>query len=406
MTSAPLVHRFNKAVFELEEEKAFEYAAMASELAKRGVKIISFGIGQPDFQTPEHVVEEAVRALKAGFTRYVPPPGIPELREAIAEHASEFTGTGDIRPEEVMVLPGAKPGLFFTITAFVGPGDEVIVPDPGFPIYESVVRYAGGRPVFCELKAEEDFRMKPEHVQELITGRTKMIILNSPHNPTGAMCHPSDIKGILELAQEKGIIVLSDEVYDHYVYGEVPFKSVLSDPDWRDFVIYVNSFSKTWSMTGWRLGYVIADREVVKRLSLMAVNSYSCTCSFVQKAGVAALRGPMDFFKEVLSEYRRRRDLAVKLLSSIPGVEVKPAPGTFYLFPSVKEILAQTGLSTEELAIRVLKSKGVVMLPGVPGFPLKAGEGHLRFSYVVKPELIKEGVERFKEAVEELLSAS
>lgn len=206
--------------------------------------MISFGIGQPDFPTPEHVVEAAIKAMKEGFTKYVPPPGIPELREAIAEFVSDFTGAGDVKPDEVIVVPGAKAGLFFAIAAYVGPGDEVIVPDPGFPTYESVVRYAGGKPVFCELKAEEDFRIKPERVQELVTDRTKMIILNSPHNPTGGMCTPSDIRGLLELAKDEGIILLSDEVYDHYVYGEVPFLSVLSDPDWRDFVIYVKASAR------------------------------------------------------------------------------------------------------------------------------------------------------------------
>ena len=393
---------FSKAALELTMEKVFEYFDRAAALAEKGMEVISFGIGQPDFPTPEHICEAAKNAIDAGFTTYVSPPGIRELREAIAEHVSEFTGAGDVKPEEVIVLPGCKAAIFLAIASYVEPGDEVIVPDPGFPTYECVVRYAGGRPVFLPLREELDFRMTPEAVQDAITEKTKMVIVNSPHNPTGGMCTKTDIQGILEVAKEHGILVVSDEIYDHYVYdGE--FTSVLVDPEWRDFVLYLNGFSKTYSMTGWRLGYIVANAKAIERLTIFAVNNFSCTASFVQKAGVAAIKGPQDFFKRVLDEYKRRREAAYRAFKSIPGVKVRKSPGAFYIFPNIKEILKQTGLTTEQFAIKMLELKGVVTPPGVPSFPLKAGEGYLRVSYALPVEKIERGAERFREGVEELL---
>jgi aspartate aminotransferase len=390
----------SKRVLKLATELAFDYLAIAKEVAREGVEVISFGIGQPDFDTPDHIKEEAIKALKEGFTKYVAPPGIPELREAIAEYVSEFTGA-DVKPDEVIVLPGTKPGIYFSMMAYVEPGDEVIVPDPGFPVYESVVRYAGGKPVFVPLREENAFRMTPEAVQEAVTERTKMIILNSPNNPTGGMNSEADVKGVLEIAKRRGITVVSDEIYDHYVY-EGEHTSVLVDPDWRDFVLYLNGFSKTYSMTGWRLGYLIARKEVIDRLEILAVNTYSCTSSFVQKAGVAALKGPQNFFKQVLEDYRRRRDFIHEELNKIPGVKAKKPAGAFYIFPNVKQILKQTGLSTKEFTIKILKETGVVTLPGSPAFPLKAGEGYLRVSYALPIRTTKRGLEKFREGIEKL----
>ena len=393
---------FSNSVLQLEMEKAFEYLDKAREVASRGIDVISFGIGQPDMPTPEHIREAAKKALDEGFTGYVSPPGIPELREAIANYASEFTGAGDIKPEEVIVTPGGKGAIFMAIASYISPGDEVIVQDPGFPAYECTVRYAGGKPVFIPLKEEEGFRLTPEAVQEHITPKTKMIILNNPHNPTGSMCTKQDIQGILEIAKENGIIVLSDEIYDHFIY-EGQFHSVLEDPDWRDYILYLNGFSKTYSMTGWRLGYIITNAKAIERLTVFAVNNFSCVTSFAQKAAVVALTGPQDFFKAVLAEYRRRRDFTVEAFNSLPGVRVLKAPATFYLFPNVKEILEQTGMTTEQFSLKMLEEKGVVMPPGVPSFPLKAGEGYVRVSYVQPIERIKQGVERLRQGIEELL---
>lgn len=385
---------FSKPVLELKTAKTFEYSDMAAALAKKGMEVISFGIGQPDFPTPKHIVDAGIKALREGFTRYVSPPGIPELREEIAEYVSAFTGAGDVKPEETLVLPGAKPGMFFAIASYIKPGDDVIIPDPGFYSYDNVTRYAGGNPVFLPLKEESHFRMTPEGVQAAITDKTKMIILNSPHNPTGGMLTRSGIKGILELAKDRGILVASDEIYDHYTY-ENGFTSALSDPDWRDFVICVNGLSKTYSMTGWRLGYVVAGKETIRRFSLFAVNTFSCTTSFVQKAGIAALKGPQDFFGKILEDYRKRRDLMHRELNRVSGIRVEKPAGAFYIFPNIKDILERKKLTTEEFAMRLMGETGVVTLPG-SAFPRKAGEGYLRLSYALPTETIKDGLERFK----------
>ncbi|MDH5449893.1 MAG: pyridoxal phosphate-dependent aminotransferase [Candidatus Bathyarchaeota archaeon] len=395
MREGNLALSFGNSICELKPAGTFQYSRLASELAEKGKEIISFGIGEPDFPTPRHIVNAAINALRDGFTKYVPPQGIPEFREEIARHVSEFTGTGDIIPEETMVLPGAKQAIFLAIASYVEPGDEVVIPDPSFYSYEHLTRYAGGKPIFVPLKEENDFRMLPEDVQTLITNRTKMIIINSPHNPTGTVLTEADIRGILDLAKENSILVVSDEVYDHYIYEE-RFTSVLTDPEWRDFVVYINSLSKTYSMTGWRLGYIVANKEAINRFTLFAVNSYSCTTSFAQKAGVAALSGPQDFFVDILEKYRKRRDFLYHELNKIRGVRAKNPAGAFYIFPNIKEILEQRKLSTEEIVMQLLKKTGVVMLPGT-AFPHKAGEGYLRISYGLPIKDISKGLEKFKE---------
>lgn len=398
-----LLSNFQERVLALKSEAAFDYLALANELSRKGFRVISFGIGQPDFDTPDFIKEEAKKALDEGFTGYVEAPGIPELRETVAEYVNGFTGS-DVRPEEVIILPGAKPGIFFSALCFIGKGDEVIIPDPSFPVYESVVKHAGGKPVFVKLREENNFSLSPEDVQEVLSDRTKMIILNNPHNPTGSLMDPKDLKGILNLAKEKGIIVLSDEIYDRYVY-EGNFVSVLSDPDWRDYVIYVNGFSKTFSMTGWRLGYVIARREVIERMSVIALNTFSCTPGFIQRAGVVALKGPREVIEDRIREFKRRRDVIYNLLKSIPGVKVVKPRGAFYIFPNVKEILDRVKLTTEDLALNILKEVKVVTLPGT-AFPDRGGEGYLRLSFATNVENIKEGIARIKEYVESILSST
>lgn len=389
---------FSKSVFELKPAETFRYSRLAKELAKKGKEVISFGIGEPDFPTPKHIVDAAVQAVKDGFTRYVSPEGIPDFREEIARYVSDFTGSGDIKSKETMVLPGAKQAISIAIACYTEPGDEVIIPDPSFYSYEHLTRYAGGKPIFVPLREENDFRMLPDDVQAAVTNRTKVIILNFPHNPTGSVPTKSDVEGILEIAKKKGILVVSDEVYDHYVY-EREFTSVLTDPEWRDFVVYINSLSKTYSMTGWRLGYVVANEEAISRFSLFAVNSFSCTTSFVQKAGVAALSGPQRFFRSILQDYRKRRDFLYHELNTIDGVSAKNPAGAFYVFPNIKEILEGRKLSTGEFAIQLLEKTGVVMLPG-SAFPHNAGRGYLRVSYTLPIRYIKKGLERFKEFLE------
>lgn len=384
----------------LKPEEAFIYLVKAKELEKAGKKVISFGIGQPDFDTPDHIKKAAFKALKEGFTGYVDAQGIKELREAIAEYTNEFTGS-DVKPEEVIVLPGTKPGIYFSIMGFIGPGDEVLVPDPGFPCYESIVRYSGAKPVFLTLKEANQFSLKPEQVEEAITSKTKMLILNNPHNPTGSVIEPRDLEEILEIARENKLIVVADEIYDRYVY-EGEFKSAISDPDWRDYMIYVNGFSKTFSMTGWRLGYAIARKDVIERLTLLALNLHSCVTSFVQKAGIAALKGPWDVIEERLREFKKRRDEITKRLKSIPGVKVVPPKGTFYIFPNFKEVIEKTGWSTSEFVVKMMEDTGVVTLPGT-AFPLRGGDGYLRLSFARSIEDIIEGTEKMKEYVVSLI---
>lgn len=397
MKRKDLFSSVSKPVLELKSAQTFAYSDMASKLAKEGREIISFGIGQPDFPTPQHIVDAAVKALRDGFTRYVSPPGIPELREEIARYVSAFTGAGDVKPEETIVTAGAKHAMFFAVASYVKPGDEVIIPDPSFYAYTHAVRYAGGKPVFLPLKENKGFTLTAEDVHEAITSKTRMIIINSPHNPTGGMLTRSDLKGILELAKEKEVIVASDEIYDHYTYEE-SFMSALEDPDWRDYVLYVNSLSKTYAMTGWRLGYLVARREAIKRFDLFTANTVSCATSFVQKAGVAALRGPQGFFKAIIKDYRERRDVMYRELKKIPGIRVEKPAGAFYVFPNIKEILRTAGMSTAEFTITLMKETGIVVLPG-SAFPSTAGEGYLRLSYALPREAMEKGLERFKESV-------
>ncbi|UCH37164.1 MAG: pyridoxal phosphate-dependent aminotransferase [Candidatus Bathyarchaeota archaeon] len=394
MTDTILPLSFSDRVLELKAAKTFEYSDLASKLVHEGKELISFGIGQPDFQTPKHIVDAAVTALKTGFTRYVSPPGIPELRAAIATSVSAFTGAGDVKPEETLVTAGAKHAMFFTIVSCIKPGDEVILPDPAFYSYAHVIRYAGGKPVFVPLNEDSGFTMTPADVQAKITGKTRMIIVNSPHNPTGSVLKPHDFQGILTLAKERKILIASDEVYDHFTYTN-DFKSALNDPDWRDYVIYVNSFSKTYAMTGWRLGYVVAQAPIIRRLTLFTANTVSCTTSFVQKAGVAALCGSQKFFSKVLHEYKVRRDFIHQELNRIHGVKAEKPTGAFYIFPNVKDILQKTQTSTEELAINLMKKNGVVVLPGT-AFPHEAGIGYLRMSYALPREKIEQGLVLFK----------
>ena len=397
MKRKDLFSSVSKPVRELKSAQTFAYSDMASQLAREGREIISFGIGQPDFPTPQHIVDAAVKALREGFTRYVSPPGIPELRQEIARYVSAVTGAGDVKPEETLVTAGAKHAMFFAVASYVQPGDEVVIPDPSFYAYTHAVRYAGGTPVFLPLKEEQGFTLTAEDVHEAITRKTRMIILNSPHNPTGGMLPRSALKGILELAKENGVIVASDEIYDHYTYEE-GFMSALEDPDWRDYVLYVNSLSKTYAMTGWRLGYLVARREAIERFALFTANTVSCATAFVQKAGVAALRGPQDFFKAIITEYRARRDIMHRELNRIPGIRAAKPAGAFYVFPNITAILRQAEMSTAEFTITLMKETGVVVLPG-SAFPNTAGEGYLRMSYALPRGAMKKGLEKLKEGI-------
>lgn len=389
----------NDGVLRLGAEEAFVYLARSLELKRKGVDVVSFGIGQPDFQPPSFVIEEACKAMREGFNGYGPSLGMPELREAIAEFVSEEYGI-DVKPSEVAVTVGAKAAIFIGMLSLLNPGDEVIIPDPSYPLYESVARFVGAKPVFLKLHRGNNYKIRFEDVERLVTDKTRMIVLNYPENPVGTTMNRADVEGIVELAAKRGIVVVSDEIYDHFVYEGAHF-STLQTSAWRDCVYYVNGFSKTYGMTGWRLGYVITNEKLVERLSVVANNMYSCPPTFAQIAAARALRQGLSWFKPILEKYSRRRDLIYEMLSRIPGVKVRKPEGAFYIFPDFSEVIESLKLRSErELADRLLYEKGVVTLPGT-AFPKEGGVGHLRLSFAVSESDIEKGVKRIQEWINE-----
>ncbi len=393
-------------ILEVEGESAFTYLARAKELERQGMSIVSFGIGQPDFDTPAHIKEAAAKALDEGFTGYTPTAGIAEAREAIAEYLNQRYGAG-VSPEEVLISPGAKGAIFTGMLAFLSPGDEVIVLEPSYPAYAQIAKALHAKPVYVPIEwrgRSEGFKINLGWVEEAITERTRMIVLNNPQNPTGALFSPKQVMELLDLARDKGLILLADEIYDNFIY-DAEFRSVLQDPAWRDNVIYINGLSKTFAMTGWRLGYLVARREIMEKMAELAVNIYSCATSFAQKAVAAAYRGPWEPVREMVEIFKRRRDMLHERLSRIPGFEVWKPLGAFYMFPSIKGLLEKTGMTSKDFATKLLEEYGVVVLPGT-AFPDQAGEGFLRFSYASSFEDIEEGTRRISKAVEDMLSSA
>jgi aspartate/methionine/tyrosine aminotransferase len=376
---------------DLGTETAFDVLARARALEAQGRHVLHLEIGEPDFPTPPHIVEAGVRALRDGHTRYGPPPGLPALREAVCERMLAERGVR-ATPEEVVVTPGAKPILFLSILATVGPGDEVLVPDPGFPIYESVVRFAGARVVPVPVREESRFSVDVEAAERLITPRTRMIIFNSPANPTGGATTGRDLERIAELAEQHDLWVIADEIYARISYEE-PHRSLAALPGMRERVILSDGFSKAYAMTGWRLGFGVLPRRLAEPVTRLVINSNSCTAAFVQLAGVEALRGPQDPVERMVAEFRRRRDLVVGGLRSIPGVRCAVPQGAFYAFPDVRALPVSAG----ELATRLLEEHGVATLAGTAFGP--GGNGHLRISYVNAPEVLEEALQRIRAAV-------
>lgn len=375
-------------------ETAFEVLARARALEAEGQEVIHLEIGEPDFPTPRHIVEAAYRAMLDGYTHYGPAAGLPELRRAVARYISE-TRRLNVDPEQVIITPGGKPVIFFTVLALVEPGDEVILPDPGFPIYESAVNFAGGTPVPVPLREERDFRLDVADIRARVNSRTRLIILNSPHNPTGSVLTPEDLAAIADLAKEHDVYVLSDEIYSRIIY-DARHHSIASLPGMADRTIILDGFSKTYAMTGWRLGYGVFPPELVPGVTRLMVNSVSCTATFVQLAGVAALEGPQDCVDEMVAEFRRRRDFLVAALNDIPGISCRQPQGAFYAFPSVKAL----PLSSRDFADRLLSDFGVAVLSG-DAFGA-AGAGYLRLSYANSLENLERAVSRLRRAVEAL----
>jgi aspartate/methionine/tyrosine aminotransferase len=376
-------------------ETAFEVLAKAKALERQGKDIVHLEIGEPDFDTPKNIKEAAVKALYSGYTHYVPAAGIPELREAIAEYISK-TRKIPADPEEVVVTPGAKPIMFFAILACVNRGEEVLYPNPGFPIYESMINFVGAKPVPILLKEENDFRLDHEYVKRKITKKTKMIILNSPENPTGGVLTREDLKVIADcIANRDDVIVLSDEIYSRIIY-EGEHESIASLPGMKEKTILLDGFSKTYAMTGWRLGYGVMRKDLAQKIAQLMVNSNSCTCAFIQMAGVEALKGPQDAVDKMVAEFRKRREVIVNGLNKIEGVTCKKPRGAFYVFPNI----TGTGMKSKELSDYLLNEAGVAVLPGT-SFG-KYGEGYLRISFANSVENINKALHRISQALKNL----
>ena len=379
---------------QLGTESAFEVLVKARNLEARGRDVVHLEIGEPDFDTPAHIVNAAQRALESGYTHYGPPVGLPELREAIADDVSRFRGIS-VNPDQVVVTPGAKPIMFYAILALAQPGDEVIYPDPGFPIYESVIRFAGARPVPIALREERAFSLDVNELAELITERTRLLIINSPQNPTSGIIPPGDLEAIAEIVVDKGIPVLADEIYSRILY-EGEFHSISVYEGMQDQTIILDGFSKTYAMTGWRIGYGVMPRSLAEKFGLLMVNSNSCTASFTQRAALAALQGPQDNVHAMVAEFRRRRDIFVAGLREIPGIRCPLPGGAFYLFPNIADL----GLSAQEFADYLLYEGNVAALSG-HDFGA-CGEGHLRFSYANSVENIHKALKRIAECVRKI----
>ena len=372
-------------------ESAFEVLAKAKGLEAQGKDIVHLEIGQPDFITPANISEAAFKAMKDGHTGYGPSAGLLEFREVIAEHISATRGV-EIHPDEVTVTPGAKPIIFFTILALVNEGDEVIYPNPGFPIYESVIDFIDAKAVPLPLREEVNFRFRIEDLEASISDRTKLLIINSPQNPTGGTLAKSDLEAIAELAVKHNFYVLTDEVYSRILYEGV-HDSLISLPGMKERTILLEGHSKTYAMTGWRLGYGIASTELADKITQLTINSNSCTATFTQFAGIEALTGPQDFVREMVTEFRQRRDAIVDGLNAIEGVSCIKPLGAFYVFPNV----SQLPLSCQDLSDYLLEDAGVAVLPGT-AFG-KYGDGYLRLSYANSLENIQEALARMDSAI-------
>lgn len=387
-------NKFANRVMGLGTEKAFEVLSKCKELEAQGKDIIHLQIGEPDFDTPKNIIEAGVDALRSGYTHYTPNSGLFEVKDAIVDYAKKYKNL-DTNRDEVVVVPGGKPIMFFTILALVEEGDEVIYPNPGYPIYESLIRFVGGIPIPMPLVEENDFRVDIEDLRKKITSKTKMVIINSPANPTGGILTEDDIRQIADLIRGKGIFVLADEIYSRIVYdGDVV--SIATMPGMKDYTIILDGFSKTYAMTGWRMGFGIMHEQIAKKVDRLIANSTSNTAAFTQMAGKEALEGPQTDVDNMVEEFRRRRDYIVERLNSIDGITCKKPQGAFYVFPNI----TATGLKSEELADYLLNEANVAVLDGA-SFG-EYGEGHLRLSYATSMENIEEALNRIEEAIKSL----
>jgi aspartate aminotransferase len=378
---------FTERVNSLQAEGAYAVLARAQALEAQGRKILHLEIGQPDFPTFPNISQAGISAIQAGQTRYSSPAGIPALRAAIAKSVSRRLGL-EIPPACVVVGPGAKPGLFFPTLALVSPGDEVLYPNPGFPTYEAMIRVAGGVPVPIPLREENQFSFDLQAFDARISDKTRLIILNSPANPTGGVIPLADLQHIAEKARQKNAWVMSDEIYAELAYDGLQVPSLASLPGMLERTVIVDGFSKTYAMTGWRLGFMVMPEALAERVELLLTHSIGCTATFTQVAGVEALNGPQDKVAENVAEYQRRRDHIVAGLNAMPGVSCQVPQGAFYVFPNVKSF----GLSSKEIAARLMDEAGVAVLAGTDFG--SGGEGYLRICYATSMDVIGESLEK------------
>ncbi len=377
-------------------ETAFEVLVKAKKLEAQGRDIVHLEIGEPDFDTPENIVNAGQEALGNGFTHYGPSAGLPQTREAIADYIEQTRPGVTCSPDEIVVTPGAKPIMFYALMATIDEGDEVIYPNPGFPIYESVIDFLGAKSVALPLKESKEFRFDLADLEARITPKTRMLIINSPQNPTGGILTEDDLRGIAELAVKNDIIVFSDEIYSRITYDGFQHTSILKFPGMKERTIMLDGFSKTYAMTGWRLGYGMMPAGIASIVAKLQTNCTSCTASFTQMAGIEALTGPQEKAEEMIEEFRRRRDVIVDGLNAIPGFRCHRPQGAFYVFPNIEA----TGYSSQKLADYLLNEAGVACLSGTAFGQF--GEGYLRFSYANSVENIEKALERIGEAVTKL----
>jgi aspartate/methionine/tyrosine aminotransferase len=372
-------------------ETAFEVLNRARTLEKQGKDIVHLEIGEPDFDTPANVIEAGVDALHKGWTHYGPAAGLPELRQTIADYVSRTRGV-PVSSDEVVVVPGGKPIIFFTILALIEAGDEVIYPNPGFPIYESMINYSMGKAIPIPLREERDFSVDVKELASLITDRTRLIILNSPHNPTGGVLTKKDVYAIAEAIGDRNIMVLSDEIYSRLIFEGEDF-SIMSVPGFKERTILLDGFSKTYAMTGWRMGYGVMRPDLATQIARLNTNSISCTASFTQVAGIEALRGDQSSVDKMNAEFKRRRDVFVAGLNKIKGFSCRLPKGAFYAFPNI----TKTGWPSKRLADALLEQAGVACLSGTAFGEF--GEGYLRFSIANSMENLSRALTRIEDWV-------
>jgi len=383
-----------KKMSRLGTETAFEVLVRARALEAQGKDIVHLEVGEPDFDTPANIIDAAVVALKSGYTHYGPSAGLPELREAIAQEISRTRGL-DVKPGEVVVTPGAKPIMFFVILALAEEGDEVIYPNPGFPIYESMINFVGATPVPIPLREERDFCFDLDEFRSKVSNKTRLIILNSPQNPTGSVLCREDLEQVAKIAVDRDIMVLSDEVYNRILY-EGEHVSIATFPGMKERTIILDGFSKTYAMTGWRIGYGVMPEVLAAQVTRLQTNSNSCTASFTQRAGVAALTGPQEASAAMVREFQKRRDVIVAGLNAIKGITCRLPKGAFYVFPNIRG----TGKSSREFADRLLSEGGVAALSGT-AFG-EYGEGYIRLSYANSIPNIQKALQRIEQFVARL----